>query len=101
MVKIFINLDGVHDKETLFAVLSQELIVKPWGNNWDALSDCLRDLHTGGFTNTYEFPLTIEVTNWNAFSDASEPDFLMFKEILEEQVAEYAKEGLDLSINFV
>ncbi len=98
---ITIDLEGVVDKDSLFKRLDEELIVKEWGHNWDALYDCLHDLSEGGFTEKCEFPLTFEVTNWQGFREANKEDFEKFKKILEDQVVSHVDKGCVLTVHFV
>lgn len=98
---ITIDLTGVTDKESLFKRLDETLIVKEWGHNWDALYDCLHDLPTGGFTEKYAFPLTIEVKNWKGLQDANVTDFTNFRKILEEQVVSHKNAGRMLEVVFI
>ena len=97
---ISLNLSRVKDKKTLCVALDRELIQKPWGHNWDALNDCLRDLSTGGFTKKYDFPLKIEIVDWNEFCESDNESFTTFKEILKQQVTEHKNKGLELLVEF-
>lgn len=97
---IEINLQGVNDKNSLFEKLDEKLIIQEWGHNWDALNDCLRDLDTGGFTNKYEFPLSIKITNWKQFESDNSEEFNIFKEVMKNQANEHKNNGKELTVSF-
>lgn len=99
-MKIILDLAQVVNKETLFETLSKQLIIVDWGNNWDALNDCLRDLDSGGYTKKYDFPLEIELINWRQFESKSPTDFKLFKEILNNQISEHSNFDKSLTVSF-
>jgi len=99
-MQLTIDLLNVRDKTSLLTYLDETLFIKDWGRNWDALNDCLHDLSEGGFTEKYDFPLSIQVVNLEMFKTKNPDDFKIFEKILLDQVDSHKNEGLELIVSF-
>jgi|SRR3989338_5471523 len=74
---------------------------KGWGFNWDAMNDSFRSLGKGGIWGTskkFNFPLEIEIINYQEFQESNTKGFQIMQEILKDQAEEYSKEGKILKI---
>ncbi len=67
-----------------------------WGTNWDALFDCLLNLHAGGIWGTspaIRFPLRLVVTDTRELAQHSPQAFATLIDILEQTRETYAQTG--------
>ncbi|MER5775204.1 barstar family protein [Streptomyces sp. NPDC002039] len=85
-----LDLDGVRSKAELMRRLGDALRVPEWfGGNWDALADVLIDLSW--------LPAApgrlLAVTSWRAYERARPGDWETLREILEEAVDFWARDG--------
>jgi hypothetical protein len=80
--------------------VSSDVERKGWGQNWDALQDCLCYLDTGGIwgtSNKRRFPLLIRFTNSADFRADRDGGCSMLIEILETVKERYLPDRLDYS----
>ncbi len=74
-----------------------------WGMSWDALEDALGALDTGGIWGKgkkLEFPLEIVFLHSSDIKDKDPESFILFKQIIDDCVSEYAEEEKILSVRF-
>ncbi len=67
-----------------------------WGMNWDALFDCLLNLHSGGIWGTspvIEFPFELVITGAEAFARENPGAFAVLNDVLEQTREIYARTG--------
>lgn len=67
-----------------------------WGMNWDALFDCLLNLHAGGIWGTspaIRFPLRLVVTDARELAQHSPQAFATLIDVLEQTRETYAHTG--------
>lgn len=67
-----------------------------WGMNWDALFDCLLNLHSGGIWGTspiIEFPLELVISGAEAFARKNPDAFAVLNDVLEQTRETYARTG--------
>lgn len=67
-----------------------------WGMNWDALFDCLLNLHSGGIWGTspvIEFPLELVISGAGAFARDNPDAFAILNDVLEQTRETYARSG--------
>jgi hypothetical protein len=113
---ITINLDGSSTKSQVLAVIGECLQLGApaghgrspagnslgWGMNWDALFDCLLNLHCGGIWGTspvFGFPLKLEFVGADAFAREEADSFAVLQDILEQARDTYARIGMDLAFD--
>ena len=66
-----------------------------WGLNWDALFDCLLNLHSGGIWGSspiFAFPLTLTFTGAGALARHNPQAFAILQDILEQTRDTYARQ---------
>ncbi len=69
---------------------------KGWGMNWDALFDSMSDLGTGGIwgnAKKFNFPLVIELQNFDAYESSDSKGAQILREILDDTKRYYANDG--------
>lgn len=105
-----INIQGKHSKADVLAAMGEALQlggpggnhpVRPgeqsgWGMNWDALFDCLLNLHSGGIWGTspvIAFPLKLVITGTEAFARDNPDAFAVLTDVLEQTRETYARSG--------
>ncbi|BFO57016.1 barstar family protein [Acidovorax sacchari] len=105
-----INIQGKHSKADVLAAMGEALQlggpggnhpVRPgeesgWGMNWDALFDCLLNLHSGGIWGTspvIEFPLELVITGAGLFARDNPDAFAVLNDVLEQTRETYARSG--------
>jgi hypothetical protein len=74
-----------------------------WGRNWDALSDSLCYLDTGGIWGTSRqlpFPLTLRFENSAGLRSADPESVRLLTEILGDLVAKYERNEMDFKFEF-
>lgn len=74
-----------------------------WGLNWSALEDSLRYLEDGGIWGTskkYDFPLELEIINYESYKTLDAEGFETLQEILKDTVTNYSQEGKDLKVSY-
>ncbi len=105
-----ISIKGQHTKADVLAAMGEALQlggpggnhpVRPgeesgWGMNWDALFDCLLNLHSGGIWGTspvIAFPLELVITGADAFARDNPDTFAVLTDVLEQTRETYARTG--------
>jgi len=74
-----------------------------WGRNWDALSDSLRYLDSGGIWGTgrpLTFPLSLRFENSKALRAGDPESVRLLVEILEGAASKYEQHGMSLTFEF-
>jgi hypothetical protein len=74
-----------------------------WGLNWDALSDCLRMLSSGGIWGTsrrFDFPLVFQFMDHGEFKTSSPADFQVLISILESTKEYYLEQDKEFDFRF-
>jgi hypothetical protein len=67
-----------------------------WGMNWDALFDCLLNLHSGGIWGSgprIDFPFKLVLTGARGFAQADPRGFAILADLLEQTRDAYARTG--------
>ena len=100
MTEIVLDLHDVTDTPSLFAKFDG-IIVSEWGRNYDALYDCLSDLFEGGFTQAYDFPLTLSIMHWEEFQSAHPHDYERLTRVFTDLIRYFHEKGKVLKVNFV
>lgn len=75
-----------------------------WGMNWDALFDCMLNLHSGGIWGTspvFAFPLTLTFTGAGALARHNPQAFAILQDILEQTRETYARQNLRFDFELV
>lgn len=75
-----------------------------WGMNWDALFDCMLNLHSGGIWGTspvFDFPLTLIFTGGGALARHNPQAFAILQDILEQTRETYARQNLRFDFELV
>ena len=105
-----ISIQGKHSKADVLAAMGEALQlggpggnhpVRPgeesgWGMNWDALFDCMLNLHSGGIWGTspvIEFPLELVISGTKAFARDNPDAFAVLTDVLEQTRETYARSG--------
>lgn len=116
--QLTIDLDGMTDKAQILWAIGAALSlggpdanhpVRPgesqgWGMNWDALFDCLLNLHSGGIWGTspmFAFPLTLTFVGTQALARRNPQAFSILQDILEQTRAAYALQSRRLDFDLV
>lgn len=86
-----ISLAGCHDKDDLLQCIAAALeFPARFGDNWDALADCLGDLAWLPAATGYAWLFD----HADAFRDAAEPDFDTLCDILHDACAQWGARGM-------
>lgn len=75
-----------------------------WGRKWDALTDCLCYLGSGGIrgtSSTLEFPINLSFINTKEFEVRCPKEFSIFEEILKDVQTIYRRHGKEFTYTFV
>jgi len=116
--QLTIDLDGLTHKAQILSAMGAALClggpdgnhpVRPgedqgWGMNWDALFDCLLNLHSGGIWGTspvFAFPLTLTFTGAGALARHNPQAFCILQDILEQTRDSYARQHRPFDFEFV
>lgn len=116
MTRRTVHLEGISDKSQVLAAIGEALCLggsggnhparsgeeKGWGMNWDALFDCLLNLHSGGIwgtSPTLDFPLALTVVGAGALMGDNPQAFAVLQDILEQTRETYAKRGMDFTFH--
>lgn len=90
-----IDLSGVRDKPGFLTACARALHLPDWfGHNWDALSDCLRDL-------SWAAPArgrVLVLTHWQPYAHAAPGEWATVEEILGEAVTHWRGRDTPLSV---
>ena len=116
--QLTIDLDGLTHKAQILSAMGAALClggpdgnhpVRPgedqgWGMNWDALFDCLLNLHSGGIWGTspvFAFPLTLTFTGAGALARHNPQAFCILQDILKQTRDSYARQHRPFDFEFV
>jgi hypothetical protein len=116
--QLTIEFDGLTHKAQILSAMGAALClggpdgnhpVRPgedqgWGMNWDALFDCLLNLHSGGIWGTspvFAFPLTLTFTGAGALARHNPQAFCILQDILEQTRDSYARQHRPFDFEFV
>lgn len=116
--QLTIDLDGLTHKSEVLSAMGAALClggpdanhaVRPgenrgWGMNWDALFDCLLNLHSGGIWGTSpipEFPLTLSFTRAEQLAHCNPQAFAILQDILEQTRDSHARHNRHFDFELV
>ncbi|MEG0000355.1 MAG: barstar family protein [Comamonas sp.] len=116
--QLTIDLGGITQKAQILAALGAALClggpdgnhpVRPgedrgWGMNWDALFDCLLNLHSGGIWGTaprLAFPVKLTFAHAQPLARANPQAFAILRDILEQTRAAYARQNRQFDFELV
>lgn len=107
--QLTIDLEGMTEKAQVLSAIGAALSLggpdanhpvrageaRGWGMNWDALFDCLLNLHSGGIWGSnplFAFPLTLTFTHAGELARRNPQAFAILLDILEQTRETYARQ---------